>query len=282
MGCGRAFLIFAALLAAPASAEPVAGRSDRCRILLTNDDGVHAPGILALYRGLVDICDVVVAAPSADQSGASLSVINVSGGTKVSRVTFDTETIAYAVSGSPAEAVAIGILALAGDRPFNLVVSGINYGENTGIANLYSGTVNAAVEAAIEGLPAIAISQARDYGADYTYSVKFSQALVKRVLAQGLPSSVILNVNVPKPPVSGVSVTQSAGSSVKVNGFDVDTATDGTATYTPRMRRTDAAAQVGDSGDYARGMITIAPIELDRTAASAIDGIKGWQLDLPN
>ena len=144
-------VVLAAGCAAHAETQP-------CRILLTNDDGIQHAGIRAAYLGLSKVCQVVISAPATNMSGMSHAILNTRGPTKVTEITLEPGVTGYAVEGSPAEAVAFGILTLGKDHPFNLVVSGVNEGHNTGILNLYSGTVNAAMEGAVRGVPSIAVS----------------------------------------------------------------------------------------------------------------------------
>jgi len=254
-------------------------QSSSCRVLITNDDGVDSPGISALNAGLADLCDVVVAAPSEDRSGASHSIINTSQGTRVTETTLSDGTKAFAVHGSPAEAVAVGLKAFASDGAFDLVVSGINYGDNTGIANLYSGTVNAAMEAVVRGVPAIAISQSREYGDDFSASVALTRRIVTEVLQRGLPDGVMLNVNVPKP-IAGVDIVKSSSeTTVDLVGVEAEALEPGTVLYKPVLEPLDRPPAAGDARAYLAGSVVIAPLQLDRTAYDAIDELKRWNLD---
>jgi len=223
----------------------------------------------------------VLIAPSQDRSGLSHGILNTTGGTVVRSIELDGTVRGYAVEGSPAEAVAIGIKALGGDRGFDLVVSGINRGENLGLSNLYSGTVNAAMEGVLRGVPAIAISRGGD-GSDYTLSAAFARRLVAEALEQKLPMGVMLNVNVPGSTVKGVKVVRaSVGQRMALQGFDATPLGTGVTRYTPRVGRVDSQPASGDVAAYLAGNITIAPLALDRTAIQAIPTVRRWGLQPP-
>jgi 5'-nucleotidase len=167
--------------------------SERPRILLTNDDGAHAPGLRAAYDALSTFADVTVVAPSSQRSGASHCI------------TLDTPLRAYPlkdlpgfrVDFSPVDCVKLALSHLL-DAPPQLVVSGINRGSNGGQLGHYSGTVAAAKEAALAGVPSVAFSLCQWREPDFTAAAKAAALIVQRVLAEGLPTGVVLNVNVPK------------------------------------------------------------------------------------
>jgi 5'-nucleotidase len=178
------------------------------KILLTNDDGIEAQGLLALRRALSTVAETAVVAPSQERSGVAHGV-TIGRPVAVERVSFD-GTAAYAVEGTPVDCVKIAIKGMAGERPA-LVFSGINAGSNVGIDVIYSGTVSAALEAAIMGVPSIAVSLARP-SSDFSYAAKFAAKLARMLLQDPfLPPGVLLNVNVPHVPedrIAGVLVTK--------------------------------------------------------------------------
>ena len=273
----RFVALFIGLVALPLTTADSADHRT-CRILITNDDGITSPGLLAAAQELAKQCEVVVSAPATNQSGMSHAVINLGRGTRVTETVLGENIRAYAVEGSPAEAAAIGIFIFGHDHPFDLVVSGINTGHNTGLKNLYSGTVNAAMEAAVRNIPAIAVSQAGSYGTDYSYSASFTKRVVALILTKGLPKGVILNINVPPPPVKGVAVLASAGDTTVLEGFDATPEKAGVTVYKPRLKSVNAVAEPGDAQSYQAGMITIAPLLLDRTAYGSIDMLRAWTI----
>jgi 5'-nucleotidase len=162
-------------------------------ILLTNDDGIFAPGLAAAKKALQPLGDVFVVAPLHEQSASSHSItLN-----KPLRVK-EMAGLGFAVSGTPADCVFMATEVILRDRKPDLVVSGINAGANLGIDVIYSGTVAAALEGAYRGTSAIAISQVGYHDLDYTLAAAFLSPLAAHVLSHPLPAETILNVNVPK------------------------------------------------------------------------------------
>lgn len=250
-----------------------------CRILLTNDDGIAAPGIKALYLSLGEVCDVAVYAPAENQSGSSHSIKNMFSGITVSDFAAPDGVTGFAVHGTPAEAVIVGLaLETSEGRSFDLVVSGVNYGNNAGLTNLYSGTVNAAMEALIHGVPAVAFSQSQAYEEDYTTSSTFAKKLVRQVITQGLPDGVMLNVNIPAPPIGGVAVVKTSGSTYDVDDFTLEQNDKGGRVFKPKFKFATSSEKGGDADAFLKGKITVSPLLLDRTAGAALDVLEDWDL----
>ena len=253
-----------------AAASPA---SAACRLLIVNDDGIKAPGIAALHDALKADCEVVVAAPSSEQSGASHAIPNVRAGLRVRQVPVGEGGSGYAVDGTPAEAAGLALTALSGGKPFDLVVAGINRGENTGLANLYSGTINAAVEALLRGTPAVAFSQDSGYGDDYRASAEIARKLVRKLLARGLPKGVMLNVNIPMNP-RGTVVVPARGMTVRIAGFEAVDGGEGVTLYKPRIAPDTSPPAGGDVAAYLAGRITVTPLALDRTDKPALRTVR--------
>ena len=186
-------------------------------ILLTNDDGIEYVGLKVLMRELNDIGEVVVVAPERERSGVGKAL---SFRVTVKRVNMEGCRVAYAVSGTPADAVLIGVNKLLEDKP-SVVVSGINGGPNLGLEDFFnSGTIGAAIEAALHGIPAVSVSLAlndvsykdRLDAEDYTLAAKIARELVGYIVRHGMPSGVdLINVNVPEGDrVKGFKVTRLA------------------------------------------------------------------------
>jgi len=194
-----AILAVAALAARPASRAP-----DPYRILVTNDDGVRAPGILAVAQALQGLGDVTIIAPSENQSGKGHS-ITISDPIYADAVTLPGGVAATALTATPASCVKVAIKALMRDRP-DLVVSGINRGYNLGVVTYVSGTVGAAREAALAGVPAVAASLALEQN-DYGPAAQIVRQVAERVKQHGLDRGVFLNVNVPPGAIKGIRVT---------------------------------------------------------------------------
>ena len=187
-------------------------------ILLTNDDGIFAPGLAAIYHKLTTFAEVTVVAPSDMMSGASHSIT-------LEAITCDKVDITgkfsgYSVNGSPADCVKLGIMKFI-DRPVDMVVSGINYGANVGIHVHYSGTVAAAMEAAFFNIPAVAMSAAYEEDLDVEAASQYCLETLKKMMP--LSRGDVINVNIPrlsKGKPKGVKVV-----SHSVNGYDESYAT---------------------------------------------------------
>ncbi|MGQ9921881.1 MAG: 5'/3'-nucleotidase SurE [Desulfobacca sp.] len=178
-------------------------------ILVTNDDGIHAPGLMALYQALAAAHEVAVVAPESEQSavGHAISLLNP---LRVKKVNKNGSFFGWAVSGTPADCVKIAVAEILPQRP-DLVVSGINHGANVGINVLYSGTVSAATEATIMGIRAMAVSLSTFREADFQVAAHCAARLVQELPHLPLPPRVCLNVNVPSLPanqIKGVMLTR--------------------------------------------------------------------------
>jgi len=166
-------------------------------ILLTNDDGISAPGLVALYHELIELGDVQVVAPATVQSATGHG-ITLSTPLLTTRVTVENSFTGIAVEGRPADCVKLAISHFL-PRPPDLVVSGLNSGANVGINVIYSGTVAAAIEAAFLGLPAIAASVhlKSDVATDYKRPAKLARQTIERVLAMSLEAGHVASINIP-------------------------------------------------------------------------------------
>ncbi len=164
-------------------------------ILLSNDDGILAPGILAMYEVLADTGEVTVAAPDSVQS-ASAHGITILRAVNVQKVHVHDRFYGWSVGGRPADCVKIAVAELMEHRP-DLVVSGINDGANVSINVLYSGTVAAAAEGALLGFPAVAISLERGPEMDFAEAARIARGVIDRLLATGLKAGELVNINIP-------------------------------------------------------------------------------------
>lgn len=166
-------------------------------ILLTNDDGIHAPGIVAMYRELVKLGEVHVIAPETVQSATGHG-ITLSTPLMTNRVTVEKTFTGISVDGRPADCVKLAVSRLLPRQP-DLVISGINSGANVGINVIYSGTVAAAIEAAFLGLPAIALSLflRREIPEDYARTAQLSLDVIQMILKAGLRGGHVASVNLP-------------------------------------------------------------------------------------
>jgi len=183
------------------------------KILVTNDDGIYSSGITALANALKEIAEVVVVAPSEEQSAVGHG-ITMKYPLRVSEYYNNGSFFGHAVEGTPADCVKIGIRNIMRESP-DLVISGINHGSNTAINIIYSGTVSAAREAAIMDVPAIAISVTSHEAKDFRYAGKIARYLAGKVIEHGLPRGTLLNVNIPNFPeeeIAGILVTEQSKS----------------------------------------------------------------------
>lgn len=165
------------------------------RILLTNDDGIHAPGLAALAEALTELGEVLVVAPAAEQSGVALSITYLHP-IVVEESYRDGRLFGHAVQGSPADCVKLGILELSDPEP-DLVVSGINSGSNVGINVLYSGTVAGAIEGAFFRKTSVAVSLNQATPPDYAAAARYAVDVIRQLLDASAPAGSLWNLNLP-------------------------------------------------------------------------------------
>jgi 5'-nucleotidase len=183
-------------------------------ILVTNDDGIDSPGIFALVHALKGLGKVVVAAPDRQQSAVG-HALTVSKPLRAINFHRNGEMFGYAINGTPSDSVKLAVSTLLDKKP-DLVVSGINHGQNTSINILYSGTVSAATEGMLIGIPSIAVSLASySLSADCSVAADISVEIAKKVLKNGLPKGTLLNINIPALPknkIKGMKITRQSDS----------------------------------------------------------------------
>ena len=252
---------------------------ERPLILVTNDDGINAPGIRTLISIMKDIGDIVVVAPDSPQSGMG-HAITINSTLHSSRITpKDSEITEYSCSGTPADCVKLAINELMPRKP-DLCVSGINHGSNSSINVIYSGTMSAAIEAGIEGVPAIGFSLL-DYrwNADFEQSKNFISMITLNALNNGIPKGVVLNVNIPsvrKSDIKGVKICRQA-MAYWIEEFDKRKNPLGQEYYwlTGKFINED---QGKDTDEWAlnNNFISIVPVKFDLTAHHAIKGLNQW------
>jgi len=252
---------------------------ERPLILVTNDDGINAPGIRTLISIMKDIGDIVVVAPDSPQSGMG-HAITINSTLHSSRITpKDSEITEYSCSGTPADCVKLAINELMPRKP-DLCVSGINHGSNSSINVIYSGTMSAAIEAGIEGIPAIGFSLL-DYrwNADFEQSKNFISMITLNALNNGIPKGVVLNVNIPsvkKSDIKGVKICRQA-MAYWIEEFDKRKNPLGQEYYwlTGKFINEDLGE---DTDEWAlnNNFISIVPVKFDLTAHHAIKGLNQW------
>ena len=252
------------------------------RILVTNDDGVQSDGLFALVSALREVGDVTVVAPERQQS-ATGHAITLHKPLRLSEVTLRDGTAAFASNGTPSDCAALGILEAMGGT-VDLVVSGINHGPNLGWDVHYSGTVSAAIEAAMVGFPSVAVSVASwDKDIHWEPAARFAAEVAKRLHTQPLPPHTILNINAPNLPqseIAGVAVT-TQGRRQYVDRLEKRLDPVGRPYYWlgGSLAEEAAGAEAGsDVRAVADGKISLTPIHLDLTAYSLLPSLKEWEL----
>jgi 5'/3'-nucleotidase len=241
------------------------------RILITNDDGIFAPGLRALVAALADLGSISIVAPNAERSG-SAQALTVRKPVFYERVAENE----WAVDGTPTDAVILAIGHLLPEKP-DLVISGINRGGNLGENVHYSGTVGAAREAAIYQIPSMAISVAhRGKDFDFTLAAKCARYLAPVLLSEKLALGVLLNVNVPQPWQGGVRITRQSPKITR-NVLDVGQDEEGRDYFV--LHEQQRIQDAGPNSDYAAvlsGAISITPLVLDHTHTPSLNHISDW------
>ncbi len=243
-------------------------------ILITNDDGVHAPGISALGAALTDLGVVHVVAPDREVSASSQS-LTLTHPLRAEKVA----NRVHAVDGTPADCVNLAILKLLSQRP-DLVISGINRGGNLGDDIFYSGTVGGAREGTFFGIHSIAVSLASRDEHDYRHAAAFARRLAGLVLERGLPERTLLNVNVPPERPKGVAVTvqgQRAHEGTILEGLDPRHRT---YYWIEEGRDQWVSDEMSDIFAVRSGLISVTPLQTDSTHHSALAPLRGWARDM--
>ncbi|HEX7509388.1 MAG TPA: 5'/3'-nucleotidase SurE [Polyangia bacterium] len=242
-------------------------------ILLSNDDGVRALGIQALAGALADVGEVILAAPDRERSAASHS-ISLDHPLRVERVAPN----AYAIDGTPVDCVYLALHHLVPRTP-DLCLSGINNGFNLGSDVFYSGTVGAALEASLRGVPAMAISLERQNPQDFSHAAGFARELVRDILARGkdaIEPGTLLNVNLPSGPVRGLRPT-SLGRRIYRDQVDVRQDLRGRNYYWiggPEEKGADVPGS--DCTAVQEGLVSVTAIGLDLTHRPTLERLASW------
>jgi 5'-nucleotidase len=257
------------------------------RVLITNDDGVQATGLDALRRKLREIpgLEVNVIAPNSNRSATARSITTRSP-LWVEEVSFDDGSVGYATDGTPVDCVRFAELGLVGERP-ELIVSGINHGSNLGDDITYSGTVAAALEGIVLGIPAIAISQqsaAREmdfrWGREFDFSVAAALAaqIVRRVAEDPLPADTLLNINCPAGEPTGIEVTHLGkrlyNDEMKLVDEDPESGRHRYQIYGFEPSFEDEEGS--DLSAIARERISVTPVHFDLTDRPSLDRLRRW------
>ena len=251
-------------------------------ILLTNDDGISSPGLAAMLRSLAEWATVYVVAPDAERSGAGCS-ITLNDDLESVPAELPAAEAAWAVSGTPADAVKLGVTELVKGK-VDFVVSGINHGPNVGVNVFYSGTVAAAIEAAALGLPAAAVSLEKAERMDFDAAAGLAGPLIRATAASGLDRGFLVNINVPNRPrdqIGPPALTRHGRAGYEE--FYRPAGEHDAAEHGARKWRIDGEFSLGtDSGEndavaLAEGRISVTPMEIDLTAGSFLADQHAWE-----
>ena len=252
-------------------------------ILVANDDGISAPGIRNLIRIMNDFGDVVVVAPDSPQSGKG-HAITIEATIRCDKVTIEKgPQIEYSCSGTPVDCVKLAVNQLLNRKP-DLCVSGINHGSNSSINVIYSGTMSAAVEGALEGIPSIGFSLL-DYAhnADFSEAEQYIRKITKQVLESGLDDGVCLNVNIPKriagEEIKGLKVCRQANANWEEE-FEERIDPKGRTYYwlTGKFVNYDKGSDT-DEWALANHYVSVVPVQFDVTAHSSLVSVNKLLID---
>jgi 5'-nucleotidase len=258
------------------------------RVLVTNDDGIGAQGLHALRRALRELEDVEVhvIAPDSNRSATARSITTRSP-LWVEEVAFDDGSSGFATEGTPVDCVRFADLGLLGERP-DLIVSGINHGCNLGDDITYSGTVAAALEGIVLGIPAVAVSQQSGRGEldfrqgggfDFSLAASFTAALVKRLASRPMPPDTLINVNCPAGAVRGVEVTHLGKRLYNDQLREVDSDGDRRRYQIYGYEPSHEDQEGSDLSAIADGHIAVTPIHFDLTDRPGLDTLREWELE---
>lgn len=250
------------------------------KILISNDDGIDSPGIHALAQKLREIGDVLVVAPKTEQSAVG-HAITMKIPVRVYEYVKNNEFFGYAVEGTPADCIKMGIKNILKAQP-DIVVSGINNGSNAAINIIYSGTVSAAREAAIMDVPSIAVSIANHFVTDFDYAAELAKELVLEVHEKGVKAGTLLNVNIPDLPkdeIKGVVVTKQ-GLSKWDDVYEERVDPYGKKYYWLTGQIIDLDKDIGsDHFALQNNYATITPIHFDLTDYEMYEELKSWNIN---
>lgn len=273
--------ILLALVLAACAVLPATGQqrpqAPSYRILISNDDGVRAPGLAAAAMILQAIGEVIIVAPAENQSGKGHSIV-IAEPIFRENLTLPNGLKAIGLTATPATAVNVAIRNIVSPRP-DLVVSGINRGYNLGYSAYLSGTVGAAREGAMHGVPAIAASMA-EAGAprDFVYAAEELLGVARRVKQYGIPANTFLNVNIPAVPeggYKGYAITTQAAAHGGNESFAETKHPDGRSIYWNRYTEGAPGPQGTDLWAVANGYVSVTPMKVGETDSSQIERLRG-------
>jgi 5'-nucleotidase len=272
-------ILFASCGAVDSSAAAGAPAGEpRPNILISNDDGIDAPGIVALVREISKFASVTVAAPSQSASGASHSKTS---GDPI----FTTEAVKdgvrwYGIRATPATCVRLALESLLEKKP-DFVLSGINRGENLGVITFYSATLGSAREAALSGITAVALNLESGPNMDYSAAAEFAAALVQMLEKNPIKKGLFLNVNVPALPKDKLKGVLAVPIDLQppYERFEKGTAPDGRTYYRNTYRPLVAGTEKTDVWAVRNGFISVSPLSIDQTDRAALASLEALKLE---
>lgn len=252
-------------------------------ILVTNDDGVHAAGIQSLVKAVADLGEVVVVAPDKPQSGMGHAV-TIGDILRINKLPRPLEgsSETYSTTGTPVDCVKLAIYHVLKGRTPDLLVSGINHGANSSINVIYSGTMSAAVEGALESIPSIGFSLLdHSSEADFSASIPIARKLAERALQEDFPKDTCLNVNIPKGPadlIKGIKICRQAKAHW-TDSFVERKDPSGKPYYwmTGEFFRSDKGEDT-DEWALQNGFVSVVPVHYDLTAHHAMSTLNEWKI----
>jgi 5'-nucleotidase len=245
---------------------------ERTRILITNDDGYHSDGIIALEQALCDLGEIFVVAPASEQSGASHS-LTLARPLRIRQI----DLRHWTVDGTPTDCVTLALNQILsdGDRP-HICVSGINHGPNLGDDATYSGTVAGALEATILGVPGLAFSLAATRTHDFTQSVKFARQITERAIKDGLPEQTLLNINIPNGEPIGIRITKQGFKEARPVISELIDPRGKPYYWIGEVREGFRAEGGTDFEAIDEGFVSVTPMRSDLTNHAAIEMLESW------
>ena len=247
-------------------------------ILLTNDDGIQASGLINLINAILPLGEIVVIAPDRPQSGMS-SAISAVNPIRAALVKKEENLTVYSCTGTPVDCVKLGLNKLLDSKP-DLLLSGINHGSNAAVCVIYSGTIGATLEGCISGIPSIGISLT-DHSprADFSQAAKYGKMVAEKVLINKLPEGICLNLNIPNiPNVKGLKVcSQTKGYWTKEFLEMKDPSGRTVYWLTGEFLNQEPENKLSDEWALEQGYAALVPLQIDMTAYSFLEKIKDWK-----
>jgi 5'-nucleotidase len=250
------------------------------RVLICNDDGIYSKGIRTLAERLATEFEVTVVAPDRPKSAVGHG-ITLHKPLYIDRHDWGSAMDVFAVNGTPADCVKVGVQLILADKRPDLIISGINEGANLGTDIIYSGTVSAAVEGIIQGIPSLAVSLCGDQFTDFTYSADFTASLARLVMEKGLDTDTLLNVNIPSPKreeITGVAIT-SVGKRRYDSSYEARLDPRGRSYYWIAGKLMDIQnSEDSDVHAISQNRISISPVRFVLTHQTFMDTLKQWKI----